>query len=221
MDKDGALLVPTYRGVWINSEGKYFIKIEGKPLTRELDSGEKIPSVHLFVSAEEAASQYDKMMQDTSDGNSVELNFKKDGSRNIYEDTGTMSNVSRSLDALGGGAISVVPALSVINIKVCTPYFWMIGDYIFLLFFVFLSAPLFLLCCAHQDLPENVKPLLRDPRQASRAGANSKRFIYKYRGVCRQARKGHDRWQSQISFGGTNHYLGTFDSEWDAAAIYG
>jgi len=44
--------------------------------------------------------------------------------------------------------------------------------------------------------------------------------VYAYRGVCRQARKGHDRWQSQISFGGTNHYLGTFDSEWDAAAIY-
>lgn len=44
--------------------------------------------------------------------------------------------------------------------------------------------------------------------------------MYAYRGVCRQARKGHDRWQSQISFMGQNHYLGTFDSEWDAAAIY-
>lgn len=38
--------------------------------------------------------------------------------------------------------------------------------------------------------------------------------------MCRQSRKGHDRWQSQISFAGVNHYLGTFDSEWDAAAIY-
>jgi hypothetical protein len=65
-----------------------------------------------------------------------------------------------------------------------------------------------------------VKPLLRDPRQTSRTGGNSKRHIYAYRGVCRQARKGHDRWQSQISFMGINHYLGTFDSEWDAAAIY-
>merc|ERR1712032_1294454 len=89
---------------------------------------------------------------------------------------------------LGGGASSVVPALSVINIK---------------------------------DLPKGVVPLLRDPRQTSRTGGNSKRHVYAYRGVCRQARKGHDRWQSQISFGGTNHYLGTFDSEWDAAAIYG
>jgi hypothetical protein len=44
--------------------------------------------------------------------------------------------------------------------------------------------------------------------------------VYAYRGVCRQQRKGHDRWQSQISFNGQNHYLGTFDSEWDAAAVY-
>ena len=69
-------------------------------------------------------------------------------------------------------------------------------------------------------MPPDVKPLLRDPRQTSRTGGNSKRHIYAYRGVCRQARKGHDRWQSQISFAGVNHYLGTFDSEWDAAAIY-
>ena len=69
-------------------------------------------------------------------------------------------------------------------------------------------------------MPKDVKPLLRDPRQTSRTGGNSKRHVYAYRGVCRQARKGHDRWQSQISFGGTNHYLGTFDSEWDAAAVY-
>jgi hypothetical protein len=72
-----------------------------------------------------------------------------------------------------------------------------------------------------QDLPTDVKPLLRDPRQTSRTGGNSKRHVYAYRGVCRQSRKGHDRWQSQISFMGVNHYLGTFDSEWDAAAIYG
>eukprot|EP00537_Pseudo-nitzschia_pungens_P008329 CAMPEP_0172367978 /NCGR_PEP_ID=MMETSP1060-20121228/24846_1 /TAXON_ID=37318 /ORGANISM="Pseudo-nitzschia pungens, Strain cf. cingulata" /LENGTH=1417 /DNA_ID=CAMNT_0013092431 /DNA_START=159 /DNA_END=4412 /DNA_ORIENTATION=+ len=71
-----------------------------------------------------------------------------------------------------------------------------------------------------KDLPADVKPLLRDPRQTSRTGGNSKRHVYAYRGVCRQARKGHDRWQSQISFLGVNHYLGTFDSEWDAAAIY-
>lgn len=46
-----------------------------------------------------------------------------------------------------------------------------------------------------KDLPPDVKPLLRDPRQTSRTGGNSKRHVYAYRGVCRQARKGHDRWQ--------------------------
>jgi hypothetical protein len=59
-----------------------------------------------------------------------------------------------------------------------------------------------------KDLPPDVKPLLRDPRQTSRTGGNSKRHVYAYRGVCRQSRKGHDRWQSQISFLGVNHYLG-------------
>ena len=72
-----------------------------------------------------------------------------------------------------------------------------------------------------KDLPKHVKPLLRDPNQTSRTGGNSKRYVYAYRGVCRQQRKGHDRWQSQISFNGCNHYLGTFDSEYDAAAVYG
>lgn len=76
-------------------------------------------------------------------------------------------------DLISGGTSSVVPALSVINIR---------------------------------DLPPHIKPLLRDPRQTSRTGGGSKknkeRYIYLYRGVCRQSRKGHDRWQSQISFGG-------------------
>lgn len=71
-----------------------------------------------------------------------------------------------------------------------------------------------------KKLPPQVKPLLRDPNFTSRTGGNSKRYVYAYRGVCRQQRKGHDRWQSQISFNGQNHYLGTFDSEWDAAAVY-
>jgi hypothetical protein len=57
-------------------------------------------------------------MKRNHDAAILELNFKEDGIRNIYEDIGAMSNVSRSLDAFGGGAISVVPALSVINTKV-------------------------------------------------------------------------------------------------------
>ena len=126
-------------------------------------------------------------MVERNEKKSHELNFKSNGKTIVYEDSTATAAAGRGLEMLGGGASSVVPALSVINIK---------------------------------DLPKGVVPLLRDPKQTSRTGGNSKRYIYAYRGVCRQARKGHDRWQSQISFGGTNHYLGTFDSEWDAAAIY-
>jgi len=178
VDKDGAQLVPTYRGVWVNTLGKYFAKLSGSAIK---DNDDRIIE---FVSADDAALFYDSKAAQTE---GAELNFKKDATRIVYPDTSSMANASRGLDALGGGASSVVPALSIINLK---------------------------------DLPKNVKPLLRDPRQTSRAGANSKRHVYKYRGVCRQARKGHDRWQSQISFNGTNHYLGTYNSEWDAAAIY-
>lgn len=177
-DEDGSIRVPGYRGVWANKAGKYFVKIEKKRV-----QDEKACDTMYFDSVDEAAKKHDAILKETSKGGNVELNFKEDGSRIVYEDVSTSST-----SGLGGSAASVVPALSVINIK---------------------------------DLPPDVKPLLRDPRQTSRTGGNSKRHVYAYRGVCRQARKGHDRWQSQISFMGVNHYLGTFDSEWDAAAIYG
>ena len=175
-DPDGSVRVPSYRGVWVDQAGKYFIKIESE---RVCGKDGKKPLT--FESIEEAAKKYDALVKKKDEGNEkkIEYNFKSDGTRIVYEDVSTSTTTG-----LGGG---VVPALSVINIK---------------------------------DLPPDVKPLLRDPRQTSRTGGNSKRHVYAYRGVCRQARKGHDRWQSQISFLGVNHYLGTFDSEWDAAAIY-
>ena len=183
-DTDGSFRVPGYRGVWVNPAGKHFVKIEGSRLT-EQNSDE----VLLFDTVELAARMHDDAAKDSSDdNNNIELNFQADGSRIPYADKNTaVSAAARGVEMLGGGSSSVVPALSVINIK---------------------------------DLPKHVKPLLRDPRQTSRTGGNSKRHVYAYRGVCRQARKGHDRWQSQISFNGCNHYLGTFDSEWDAAAVY-
>ena len=195
-DKDGSLAVPGWRGVWVNPAGKHFIKIKGKRLTEDMPEGKSNDGgssnksngpVQLFDSVEEAAKRFDRISKGRGLGSSSELNYREDGSRIVYEDSAAVAAAGRGLEMLGGGASSVVPALSVINIK---------------------------------DLPKHVKPLLRDPRQTSRTGGNSKRYVYAYRGVCRQARKGHDRWQSQISFGGTNHYLGTFDSEWDAAAIY-
>eukprot|EP00978_Attheya_sp_CCMP212_P011899 scaffold29586_cov48-Attheya_sp.AAC.2 len=186
-DADGSFRVPGYRGVWVNPAGKHFVKIEGVPLTKDGGKGDGTSaSAILFDTIEETAKRYDETVNERGNATTTELNFRVDGTRILYEDSS--SAAGRGLEMLGGGTSSVVPALSVINIK---------------------------------DLPKNVKPLLRDPKQTSRTGGNnSKRYVYAYRGVCRQARKGHDRWQSQISFGGTNHYLGTFDSEWDAAAIY-
>eukprot|EP00521_Asterionellopsis_glacialis_P013923 CAMPEP_0195307938 /NCGR_PEP_ID=MMETSP0707-20130614/37967_1 /TAXON_ID=33640 /ORGANISM="Asterionellopsis glacialis, Strain CCMP134" /LENGTH=1416 /DNA_ID=CAMNT_0040372193 /DNA_START=37 /DNA_END=4287 /DNA_ORIENTATION=- len=187
-DKDGSFRVPGYRGVWLNTAGKHFVKIKGVRLTNKgIEGDEKAEDVLLFDAVDDAARKHDEFVSKSSGAKGAELNFRPDGSRIVYEDSTAAAAAGRGLEMLGGGASSVVPALSVINIK---------------------------------DLPPHVRPLLRDPRQTSRTGGNSKRHVYAYRGVCRQARKGHDRWQSQISFGGTNHYLGTFDSEWDAAAIY-
>jgi len=180
-DADGSFRVPGYRGVWVNPAGKHFVKIAKKALMNESDE------VLYFDTVDQAARRHDKVLQENETQKDTELNFKADGSRIVYDENAAASAAGRGVEMLGGGSSSVVPALSVINIK---------------------------------DLPKDVKPLLRDPRQTSRTGGNSKRHVYAYRGVCRQARKGHDRWQSQISFGGTNHYLGTFDSEWDAAAVY-
>ncbi|KAG7363982.1 hypothetical protein IV203_037184 [Nitzschia inconspicua] len=174
-DSDGSTRVLSYRGVWMDPAGKYFIKIEGKKFS---DGSTAVT----FDSVDEAARKYDAILKNRSPEGRFEYNFKPDGCRIVYEESSTSSTTG-----FGGNLDNVVPALSVINIR---------------------------------DLPKEVKPLLRDPRQTSRTGGNSKRHVYAYRGVCRQARKGHDRWQSQISFCGRNFYLGTYESEWDAAAIY-
>jgi hypothetical protein len=196
-DADGSLKVSGYRGVWINKAGKHFVKVEGKLVYSKEGDGKDLL---LFGTADEAAKKYDvELRASRSKNKSVEMNFKEDGSRILYDEESNALATS-----LGGSAANVVPALSVINIKVRRE-----------------KLPRQQTNFFFQDLPSDVKPLLRDPRQTSRTGGNSKRHIYAYRGVCRQARKGHDRWQSQISFMGVNHYLGTFDSEWDAAAIYG
>ena len=193
-DKDGSFRVPRFRGVWVSNAGKHFVKVGDKRLTESDFNTEEIeeggvdaPSgaIKFFDSAEDAGKAHDEIAKKigTSSSN-VELNFNPDGSRIIYDDKHAAPG---GMEVLGPGTSSVVPALSIINIR---------------------------------DLPPHVKPLLRDPRQTSRIGGQQKRHVYAYRGVCRQSRKGHDRWQSQISFAGTNHYLGTFDSEWDASAIY-
>eukprot|EP00980_Cylindrotheca_fusiformis_P017815 scaffold5631_cov117-Cylindrotheca_fusiformis.AAC.3 len=157
-DPDGSIRLPGYRGVWINQAGKHFVKIDSERLA------DQDKATIYFDSVDEAARKHDSALKERKPAGKHEFNFKADGSRIVYEDVTTSSTTG-----IGGSASSVVPALSVINIK---------------------------------DLPPGVKPLLRDPRQTSRTGGNSKRHVYAYRGVCRQARKGHDRWQSQISFMG-------------------
>jgi len=195
-DADGSIRVLGYRGVWKTKTGAFFVKHGDERLMQE-------DLLVTFDSEEAAAKKYDEGAKD-----GAELNYKEDGTRSVYDDEGTSSAKSGPASSNSGsssGPSSAVPALSVINIKVRG-----------------ISWPSHLKGISHftQDLPPEVKPLLRDPRQTSRTGGNSKRHVYAYRGVCRQARKGHDRWQSQISFMGQNHYLGTFDSEWDAAAVY-
>eukprot|EP00529_Nitzschia_sp_RCC80_P002582 CAMPEP_0113479372 /NCGR_PEP_ID=MMETSP0014_2-20120614/21273_1 /TAXON_ID=2857 /ORGANISM="Nitzschia sp." /LENGTH=1797 /DNA_ID=CAMNT_0000372663 /DNA_START=224 /DNA_END=5617 /DNA_ORIENTATION=+ /assembly_acc=CAM_ASM_000159 len=177
-DPDGSIRVPTYRGVWVNAKGEYFLKVDTKRWTNEGDD-----KIVYFQAADEAAKKYDSILdtKKAGEGAKKEYNFI-DGQRIVYDD-----GAKSAITGVGGNSSNVVAKLSVINIK---------------------------------NLPPDVKPLLRDPRQISRTGGNSKRHVYAYRGVCRQTRKSNDRWQSQISFLGVNHYLGTFESEWDAAAIY-
>jgi len=62
------------------------------------------------------------------------------------------------------------------------------------------------------DVPVNLEPMIR---QRATGPSTSQ-----YRGVCRSKRSGCDRWQAQISHGGTNYYLGLFDSERQAAVAY-
>ena len=61
-------------------------------------------------------------------------------------------------------------------------------------------------------IPKDLKPMLR---QRTSGPATSR-----FRGVCRSRRTGSDKWQAQISYGGTNYYLGLFDSEEEAAVAY-
>ncbi|KAL7534723.1 hypothetical protein ACHAXR_007024, partial [Thalassiosira sp. AJA248-18] len=180
---DGSTRVPGYKGVWAQNSGKYFVKVDDKPL---VDNHSTSETPLLFDTAELAAKKFDEIFTERGEAKELEMNYKSDGSR-VAGKEDSAAAVVPSAKTSGFDANITTPDLSVIDIK---------------------------------KLPLHVKPLLRDPNQTSRTGGNSKRYVYAYRGVCRQQRKGHDRWQSQISFNGQNHYLGTFDSEWDAAAVY-
>jgi hypothetical protein len=155
-----------------------------------LDETSETETPLLFDTAEAAAKKYDEAIIEIGRDQERGMNYRSDGSRIIYKGGAHGDGGSAGNDAEDAGISSAV---------IATPDLSVINI---------------------KKLPPHVKPLLRDPNFTSRTGGNSKRYVYAYRGVCRQQRKGHDRWQSQISFNGQNHYLGTFDSEWDAAAVY-
>lgn len=106
-DPDGSMRLPGYRGVWVNQAGKHFVKIDGKRL-----AGEDSKTIY-FDNVEDAAKKHDATQKEKKPSGKVEYNFKDDGSRIVYEDVTTSSTTG-----LGGSASNVVPALSVINIKV-------------------------------------------------------------------------------------------------------
>lgn len=111
VDKDGSFRVPGYRGVWINPAGKNFIKIKNEIFLENCDK-------KLFDTSDEAAKFYDQVVKER-DLTDAELNYKDDGeTRIVYDDKSSMASAGRGLEMLGGGTSSVVPALSVINIKV-------------------------------------------------------------------------------------------------------
>ena len=62
-------------------------------------------------------------------------------------------------------------------------------------------------------VPDDIAPM---PRQRTTGPVTSSKF----RGVCRSKRTATDKWQAQISYGGTNYYLGLFDSEEEAGVAY-
>lgn len=111
-DTDGSFRVPGYRGVWVNTSGKHFVKIDGERLA----GTEGGTDLLFFDNIDDAARKHDSILRIQKKKNhnqKMELNFKADGSRVLYEDI-----TPASTSGLGGSASNVVPALSVINIKV-------------------------------------------------------------------------------------------------------
>jgi len=118
-DSDGSFRVPGYRGVWVNPAGKHFVKIGGERLLKgEATDDGGGGDDWLFDSIDDAAKKHDEIVRERGLEKSDELNFNKDGSRIVHDDGTPAAAAGRGLEIMGGGASSVVPALSVINIKV-------------------------------------------------------------------------------------------------------
>jgi hypothetical protein len=94
-DMEGNLLVPGYNGVWVNSGGKYFVKIEG-------DSSQKITLARdeFFDQPDEAAKRYDEIVT-LQLGDQAQLNFKADGSRIQYDNSCSASIHGKGMEVFG------------------------------------------------------------------------------------------------------------------------
>jgi hypothetical protein len=110
-DPDGAFRVPGFRGVWLNTSGKHFIKVDGERLM-SLPEGK---GDLVFGAIDEVKSTISilRMQKRKESQSKMELNFKPDGTRFLLR-----RYYPASTSGLGGSAANVVPALSVINIKV-------------------------------------------------------------------------------------------------------
>jgi hypothetical protein len=102
----------------VNPAGKHFIKINGKRLRKEEDGEYDDGGVFFFDTIDLAAKKHDEVAHENGIEQAEGLNFNEDGSRIVYEENTPAAAAGRGLEMLGGGANSVVPALSVINIKV-------------------------------------------------------------------------------------------------------
>lgn len=108
-----------FNGVWVNSDGKYFIKIEGKVMEVEDDTDEERKDKPLlFDSAEAAAKQRDQILKDKGRAEVSEMNYKPDGSRIIHKEKAETKPTKGDTEEAGRNVI--VPALANIDIKVCT-----------------------------------------------------------------------------------------------------
>jgi hypothetical protein len=226
-DPDGSIRVPGYRGVWVNQAGKHFVKVDGERLKNE--KGKEM----LFPAVEDAAKKHDEVIKKTNPQGKVEYNFKPDGTRIVYEDVATSSNTG-----IGGGAANVVPLLSVINIKVkLTRMPW---DSRVLYWFLTTVA------VDRHRISRPTSSRFSEIHDKRAGPVGTRKDTYTPIEVCvgRQERVMTDGNLRSRSWGEyrlllrinyfhvcllmvlllssrVNHYLGTYDSEWDAASVYG
>lgn len=93
-DVEGNLRVPSYKGVWVNTDGKYFVKTEGEALQKSVVAGDEF-----FDEPDDAAKRYDEIIMQA--GEQCELNFKSDGSRVQYDNSCLTSIHGRGLEVFG------------------------------------------------------------------------------------------------------------------------